>query len=87
VALEAMASGAPVLCSESAGLREAGGDVGLYSPLGDAATLADHLVWLATDPDEWRRRSSAGIARAHRFAWSRTAAALAGVAARGEEQQ
>lgn len=79
VALEAMAAGAPVLCSESAGLREAAAGVGLFSAFGGTQAMADQLVALADDPREWQRRSSAGVARAHRYTWSDTASALAGI--------
>lgn len=77
-ALEAMAAGAPVLCSESAGLREAAAEVGLYSRFGDAATMADQLVLLAGNSDEWAARSAAAAERGQNFRWSGAAAKLAG---------
>jgi len=78
VALEAMAAGTPVGCSDSPGMKEAVGEVGLVHSMGDARALAEHLYTLATDDAVWRRMSSAGIARARRFTWEETAMRLAG---------
>lgn len=79
VALEALASGSPIACSDSAGLMEAVGEVGLVSPMGDAASLARSLVRLASDEAEWRHRSHAGVERARAFSWEKTASRLAGI--------
>jgi len=79
VALEAMASGTPVACSDSPGMMEAVGDVGFVHHMGNAEALAEHLSALATDAETWRQRSGAGIARASRFTWEAAAMRLAGV--------
>lgn len=53
VVLEAMAAGAPVVASRSAGIGEAvvDGSTGLLVPPADPASLADALRRLAADPD------------------------------------
>jgi glycosyltransferase involved in cell wall biosynthesis len=64
--LEAMASGTPVVLSDDPALREVAGDAGCYGPLEDA--LADR--------DRYR---AAGLERAKRFSWGRTAELTADV--------
>lgn len=71
VALEAMAAGAPVAVSDSAGLVEAVGEVGTVHRMGDAGGLAAGLRALATGDGLWRARSDAGRARAREFTWTR----------------
>ncbi|HTP36074.1 MAG TPA: glycosyltransferase [Candidatus Acidoferrales bacterium] len=53
--LEAMATGLPVLATETGGNPEVvtGGESGLLFPVGDEARLTEHLVALGTRP-EWR---------------------------------
>ncbi len=80
VALEALASGTPVVCSDSPGLLEAVGDVGLVSPRGDVGGMADNLARLALDSDEWTARSAAGVERAAGFTWAEVAAKIGGLA-------
>jgi glycosyltransferase involved in cell wall biosynthesis len=58
--LEAMASGTPVVLSDDPALREVAGDAGCYGPLEDA--LANR-----------ERYRAAGLERAKRFSWERTA--------------
>lgn len=90
--LQAMAAGAPVVGSDSAGVAEAVGPAGLLSAAGDAEALAASLVHLAEDAEAWSRHSAAGIERAGRYTWESTALGLAGVpapampAGRGSEQ-
>jgi phosphatidylinositol alpha-mannosyltransferase len=78
-ALQAMAAGTPVACSDSDGMVEAVGDAGLLSPAGDAEALAGSLARLAADPELWEAMSSAGVRRARYFTWTSTAARLAGL--------
>jgi glycosyltransferase involved in cell wall biosynthesis len=82
-ALEAMACGTPVICSNTSSLPEVAGDPAagagpsaalLVDPL-EAAALADALRLVLTDDGlraELRRR---GLARTARFTWTQTAAA------------
>ncbi|WP_292832130.1 glycosyltransferase family 4 protein [Microbacterium sp.] len=78
VALEAMAAGVPVVCSDSAGLVEACGDAAMIVPHGDSAGMADAFVRLAQDDKEWASRSQASWDRAAHFTWERTVDALLG---------
>lgn len=80
VALEAMAAGVPVVCSDAAGLVEACGDAAMIVPGGDPAGMADALVRLAEDEHEWLSRSRASCERSGRFTWERAVDALTGAA-------
>jgi glycosyltransferase involved in cell wall biosynthesis len=71
--LEAMACGAPVVCSNAGPLPEVAGDAAVLLPPTDAATWADTLQEVLTNPSraaELRRR---GFLRAAAFSWRRTA--------------
>ncbi|MDQ1301428.1 MAG: hypothetical protein QG637_1349 [Chloroflexota bacterium] len=76
VLIEAMASGAPVIGSDSGEIPNVIGDAGLIFPEGDAAALRDALARLLTDPA--LRRDLAGRGRARvlaRFTQAQIAAA------------
>lgn len=74
VAVEAMASGVPVVASASGALPEVVGDAGeLFRP-GDAAALHDRLRSLADDPERRRLLGLRGRARSSRFSWDAVAA-------------
>ncbi|WP_162138935.1 glycosyltransferase family 4 protein [Gryllotalpicola ginsengisoli] len=79
VALEGMASGTPVVCSDAPGLVEAVGEVGLVAPGGDPATMGRLIAELAEDAERWRELSAASVHRARGYTWERTARALAGL--------
>ena len=66
-ALEAMASGAALLCSARGGLPEVGGDAAIYIDPDDPAGMADAIVALASDPARLAAMSVAGRERARRF--------------------
>lgn len=71
--LEAMACGAPVLCSDIASLREVAGDAALIFPAHDQAALVNSLHLLIDQADlraDLRRR---GLLRAAGFSWRRAA--------------
>jgi len=74
VALEAMASGTPVVASRSGALTEVVGEAGLLAPPGDADALHDCLARLARDPGLRLALSRAGMARAQRWSWAAVAA-------------
>ena len=78
VALEAMANGLPVVCSDSPGMVEACGDAAAVVPMGEVEGLADAVVDLAADGEHWAEMSERGRSRAQAFTWERTARALAG---------
>jgi alpha-1,3-rhamnosyl/mannosyltransferase len=73
-AVEAMALGTPVICSNQPALAEVVGDAGLVLPL-DVDAWADALDTVAARADAMR---SAGRARARSFSIDRSGAALAG---------
>jgi phosphatidylinositol alpha-mannosyltransferase len=68
VLIEAMAAGAPVVCSDLPGFRAVVGSAGLLSPPGDAGALAEALRSALTE----RRQELAAAARerSHAFDWS-----------------
>ncbi|MGH9486157.1 MAG: glycosyltransferase family 4 protein [Terriglobales bacterium] len=82
--LEAMACGAPVLCSNAASLPEVVGDAAITFGPRDTDALALLLVQLLTAPEHLAGMGARGPARAARFSWGKCAAvswsALAGAA-------
>ena len=66
-ALEAMASGAVLLCSARGGLPEVGGDAAIYVDPDDPAGMAEIIVALANDPANLASLSLAGRQRASGF--------------------
>lgn len=75
--LEAMASGAPVVASDTTSIPEVVDDAGLLCAPGDVTAFGEALRRVVSDPqlaDDLRRR---GLARAAEFTWERTARELA----------
>ena len=64
--LEAMASGAPVVLSDDAALREVAGDAGVYADDGDFTGAVRRAL------ADRRRFVRAGLERAEGFTWERT---------------
>ena len=73
-ALEAMACGCPVLCSNRGALPEVAGDAAVLVDPEDTEALASQMKRLATDEVLRERLRTAGIARAKQFDWNETAA-------------
>src|SRR5882672_375377 len=71
--LEAMAAGAPVLCSRLTSLPEVAGDAALYLEELSMDEIAERMMALATDHDLRRRLIDAGQNRAQAFRWEETA--------------
>ena len=76
-ALEAMASGAALICSPRGGLPEVAGDAALYAEPDEPPQLADAILALAGDDARRQALAAAGRARAQRFDLSHTLASLA----------
>ncbi len=73
VAVEAMASGVPVVASRSGALPEVIGDAGILAAPGDADELRRALDRVASDPRGWEKLRQAGLERAARFSWESVA--------------
>ena len=72
-ALEAMASGTPVVISDDVALREVCGEAALCFTAGEADELLEVLRVAIDDPGTRRRVIEAGLARAGRFSWRASA--------------
>ena len=72
-ALEAMASGVPVVVSARGGLPEVVGDAGLVVDPEDREGVADAVLRAVSDDDEAARMRAAGVERAELFSWHATA--------------
>ena len=71
--LEAMACGAPVICSNAASLPEVVGDAGILVNPREVGEIVAAIVRVLSDAvlrDELRAK---GVARASQFTWERTA--------------
>ena len=68
-ALEAMASGIPLLCSQRSALPEVAGDAALYVEPEDIEAMAKQLTRLLEDQGLRSALASAGLARASKFSW------------------
>jgi glycosyltransferase involved in cell wall biosynthesis len=75
VAVEAMASGVPVVASASGALPEVVGDAGVLVPAGDHEALRASLRELVDHPERRQELGDRGRARAGRFSWSSVAEA------------
>jgi glycosyltransferase involved in cell wall biosynthesis len=71
--LEAMACGAPVVCSNSSSLPEVGGDAARYFEPTDVVAMADAIQTVWRDQTLRGQMRQDGLARAARFSWARAA--------------
>ncbi len=74
VAVEAMASGVPVIASNSGSLPEVLAGAGIIVPEADVSSWARAIGSLAAHSDDARRLSAAGVTRARAYCWSAVAA-------------
>ena len=72
--LEAMASGAPVICGNRSSLPEVAGDAAVLVDPDETPALADAILRVLTDPSWAAELRERGIRQAARFSWSRAAA-------------
>jgi alpha-1,3-rhamnosyl/mannosyltransferase len=81
-ALEAMASGVPVIASNLSCMPEVVGAAGRLVDPRDPAAIRRAIEELHDDAQAWARCAQQGLERARDFTWARTAAATATVLAR-----
>src|SRR5262249_38309517 len=74
--IEAMACGTPVVASDVPALREVAADAAPLVPPGDPAALASAMTAMLGDPTAAAAAREAGLRRATRFSWTRTAERL-----------
>lgn len=85
-ALEAQATGTPVITVDTPGLRETTAGIALHMKQAEIPDIVESLSRLAGDPNLRRELSAKGLAHAERFTWRRCAAETLAVleeAARG----
>lgn len=75
VAVEAMASGVPVIASRSGALPEVVADAGVLVPPGDSAALVTAARSLLASRERRRELGALGVERARAFTWERVASA------------
>jgi alpha-1,3-rhamnosyl/mannosyltransferase len=77
--LEAMASGVPVVCSNSSTLPEVAGDAAAMCDPMDVNTLS-HLIATGLEDEAWRADARVrGLLQATKFSWQRCAQETAAV--------
>ena len=68
-AVEAMASGSPLVLADTSSLPEVGGDAARYFPPGDDRTLAGVLSEILANASAQAELRSRGLLQARRFTW------------------
>jgi len=72
-AIEALAAGTPLVCSDIPALREVAAEAALYAPADRPDLLAERLHRVLTDTGERQRLNAAGGARRAAFSWPESA--------------
>lgn len=72
-AIEAQAAGTPVVCIDSAGMREVTGGISSRFERLDAELVAQAMLRVAQDPSHRQALSEDGLKNAAKFTWERTA--------------
>lgn len=70
--LEAMASGIPVLCSNSGALQEMGGDSPIYFDSNNIEEIATAMQLVVEDEEKRKSMIEKGLERASNFSWDKT---------------
>ncbi|MBQ8212281.1 MAG: glycosyltransferase [Treponema sp.] len=70
--LEAMASGIPVLCSNSGALQEMGGDAPIYFDSNNIEEIATAMQLVVEDEEKRKSMIEKGLERASNFSWDKT---------------
>jgi glycosyltransferase involved in cell wall biosynthesis len=73
--LEAMASGIPVIVSNTTSLPEVCGGAATYADPREPHAIAEAINSLLTDPELYNRMKNEGLKRAAQFTWQKTAVA------------
>jgi glycosyltransferase involved in cell wall biosynthesis len=68
--IEAMACGTPVVASDLAALREAGGEAALYCPVADLEKWSEVVGELLRSRMNDQKYVAAGLAQAAKFSWA-----------------
>jgi alpha-1,3-rhamnosyl/mannosyltransferase len=76
-AVEAMASGTPVVAFANSSLPEVIGDGGVLVPDGDIDAMVEAVDRLLQDPSAWDDVATRGLRRARAFSWERAASLYA----------
>jgi glycosyltransferase involved in cell wall biosynthesis len=71
--LEAMATGTPVICSDTSSLPEVAGDAAIFFSPEDEHALANAMEDLIQNPSTGEQLRRKGIDRARHFTWQRVA--------------
>jgi glycosyltransferase involved in cell wall biosynthesis len=71
--LEAMASGTPVISSNTSSMPEVIGEAGILLPPKDESAWAEAINTLLTDKKLWEANRKKGLEQAKRFSWKRCA--------------
>jgi glycosyltransferase involved in cell wall biosynthesis len=71
--VEAMACGAPMLCSDIPVLKEIGGQAAFYTPLDNGPELANGILRVLTDSELRLNMIQRGFEQARLFAWTAAA--------------
>lgn len=74
-AVEAMASGSPLILADTSSLPEVGGEAALYFPAGDDVELAERISAVLSDGAAAVELRNAGFTQAAKFTWRGYAAA------------
>ena len=74
--LEAMASGVPILTSESTALPEVAGDAAIYFHAGDTQAMSASIGKIVSDVDLRSKLIDRGLRRVADFDWERSASVL-----------
>jgi alpha-1,3-rhamnosyl/mannosyltransferase len=85
--LEAMASGTPVIVSNTSTLPEVVGDAGVLTDPTDVDGLRLSITQLAEDDTEWSRRRDLCLQRAALFSWARCARETVDIYRRAQESR
>lgn len=68
-AVEAMASGSPLILAHTSSLPEVGGDAAIYFTPGDSRSLAQSMIEVLSNETQRAEMSRRGIERSHSFTW------------------